>query len=78
MKSKKIAVVFEEEEILLLLGFFATDLSFMPLDDSDYGNEIKKIINKLAKTVDVELTFENGRIVKAKDLKRNHVFFKAL
>ena len=76
MKSKRIAILLSEEEILLLLSFFATDLSFMPLDESSFAKDIIRIINRLAQTVGVELKFENGRIIEAK--KDGRVFFRAI
>lgn len=81
MKSRKIAIIMSEEEIMRLLGFFTARLSFMPLHDDesvedDYAVEMKKIINKLAQTVGVELKFENGRIIEAK--KDGRVFFRAI
>jgi len=81
MKSKKIAIIMSEEEIMMLLGFFTARLSFMPLHDDesiddDYVDNMKKIINKLAQTVGVELKFENGKITEAK--KDGRTFFRAI
>ena len=76
MKSKKIAILLSEEEILLLLSFFTTDLSLMPLDNSDFAKDITRIINRLATSVGVELKFENGRITEAK--KDGRTFFRAI
>jgi len=81
MKSRKIAIIMSEEEIMRLLGFFAARLSFMPLcnDESiedDYVDNMKKTINKLAQTAGVELKFENGRIIEAK--KDGRTFFRAI
>ena len=76
MKSKKIAILLSEEEILLLLSFFTTDLSFMPLDNSDFAKDITRIINRLATSVGVELKFENGRITE--DKKDGRTFFRAI
>ncbi|ADQ45546.1 hypothetical protein Calkro_0652 [Caldicellulosiruptor kronotskyensis 2002] len=81
IKSRKIAIIMSEEEIIRLLGFLTSRLSFMPLCDDesiddDYVGEMKKIINKLAQTVGVELKFENGRIIEAK--KDGRTFFRAI
>lgn len=80
MKSRKITIIMSEEEIMWLLGFFTADLSLIPLCDDesvddDYADNMKKIINKLAQAVGVELKFENGRIIEAK--KDGRTYFRA-
>ncbi|ABP68226.2 hypothetical protein Csac_2655 [Caldicellulosiruptor saccharolyticus DSM 8903] len=71
MKSKKITMTFEEEEINLLLAFFTITLKNSPVDDA----EIQQIISKIAKAAETELVFENGKIKYAK--RNGNVFYQS-